>query len=125
VDVFGIAIVVQGKIGNLTKAIEDCKEIINQGLADICFAVAYPKKLAEIEDILEVKRSLETDTKLEVALVKPPTQLTLTEWPLDSIKDLGLLTASELLAMFQGETIYDEIVGEELAEQVATGLNEL
>jgi hypothetical protein len=36
-----------------------------------------------------------------------------------------LLTASELLAMFQGETIYDEIVGEELAEQVATGLNEL
>jgi hypothetical protein len=122
VDVFGIAIVVQGKIGNLTKAIEDCKEIINQGLADICFAVAYPKKLAEIEDILEVKRSLETDTKLEVALVKPPTQLTLTEWPLDSLKDLGLLTASELLAMFQGETIYDEIVGEELAEQVATGI---
>jgi hypothetical protein len=87
--------------------------------------IAYPKKLAEIEDILEVRRGLETDTKLEVALVKPPTQLTLTEWPLDSIKDLGLLTASELLAMFQGETIYDEIVGEELAEQVATGLNEL
>jgi len=120
VDMLGVRIVVQGKIEDLDEAIEDCKNSIDQGLADICFAAAYPKYLTEIEDIVEIRKELETRAKMEIALVKPPTQLTLAGWPTESVKTFGALTASELLTMLQGGTIYDEIVGEETAERIAT-----
>jgi len=119
VDVLGVTIVVQGKIGNLAKAIDDCKEILNQGLADICFATAYPKELAGIKDWMEVKEALRT-SKLEVALVKPATQESMY-----TIKEFGSLTVSELLDMFQGGTIYDEIVGEEITEQIADSVDRI
>lgn len=120
VDMLGVRIVVQGKIEHLDEAVEDCKNSIDQGLADICFAAAYPKYLTEIDDIIEIRKELETKAKMEIALVKPPTQLTLVGWPSDSVRKFGALTASELLNMLQGGDIYDEIVGEETAERVAT-----
>ncbi|MEM2292194.1 MAG: hypothetical protein QXJ09_07825 [Candidatus Caldarchaeum sp.] len=115
----GVTIVVQGKIGNLDRAIEDAKETINQGLADICFAAAYPRELTEVSDIAELKKTLETATKLEIAIVKPPTQFSIEGCPSNSIRKLGAVTVSELLTLFQGGIIYDEIVGQETAELIA------
>lgn len=43
----GVRIVVQGKVGNLDLAIEDCKDSIENGIADVCFAAAYPRELAK------------------------------------------------------------------------------
>ncbi len=76
--------------------------------------------------LLEEKllQALETMSKLEIALVKPPVQLALEGWPTDSIKKLGTLTVPELLEMLQAGTIYDEIVGEETAERIATQVEE-
>ncbi len=118
VDIFGVTIVVQGKIENIDRAVVDCKDAIDNDLADLCFAVSYPRQLAALEDITEVRSVLE-GTKLEIAIVKPPQQLTLEGWPQNAVRSLGALTPLELLELLQGESIYDEIVGVESAESIA------
>jgi len=118
VDLLGIRIIVEGKIENLQQAIRDCKNRIEEGLADICFAIAYPKNLTELREIMKVKEQLEGSV-LEVALVKPPTQMTLEGWPEDSVKHLGRIKTSGLLEILESESVYDEIVGTESAERIA------
>jgi hypothetical protein len=118
VDLNGVRIVVQGKIGNLDAAIEDCKDIIENGLADACFAASYPDRFREIEDIRELTRELE-NSKLEVAIVRPPEQLTIEGWPDESISRLGGLTPLQLMEVMNGATIYDEIVRVEAAQRIA------
>jgi len=39
-------------------------------------SAAYPKYLTQIDDVIEIRRELETKAKMEIALVKAPTQLT-------------------------------------------------
>ena len=117
-DILGVRILVEGKIENLQQAIQDCKKRIDDGLADVCFAVSYNQQLAEIEDILEIREAMKT-TKVEVALIKPPTQLTLEGWPDEAILTLGTLEPSQLLEILASQSIYDEIVGSESAERIA------
>ena len=71
-------------------------------------------QLSSLEDIREVKRALE-NAKLEVAIVKPPRQLTLTGLPQESLKRFDKLTPAKLLKLLESGALYDEIVGEELA----------
>lgn len=124
VDLHGVRIIVQGKIGNLEAAIEDCKDVIEDGLADACFAASYPNDLVDINDVKEVKKVLES-SKLDVALVKPPEQLTLEGWPEESIWRPGKLTPLELMELLRGASIYDEIVGVESAENVAIRVSQI
>jgi anthranilate phosphoribosyltransferase len=124
VDFFGVRIIVQGKIDNLSEAIEDCKQTITDGLADACFAASYPASLAAARDILAIRRMLET-TEIDLALVKPPTQLTLYGWPEDAVRKLGAMTPAQLLPLLGGEEIYDEIVGTDLAEKLAENIGNI
>ena len=118
IDVLGVRILVEGKIENFQHAIQDCKKRIDMGLADVCFAVSYSRKLAEIEDILQIREAMQV-TKVEVALVKPPTQLTLTGWPDEAILTLGEIRPTQLLEILASQSIYDENVGSESAERIA------
>jgi hypothetical protein len=118
VDVLGVRILVEGKIGNLKQAINDCKKRIDDGLADVCFAVSYDKKLAGIEDVSDIREEIEA-TEIELCLVKPPTQLTLEGWPDEAILKLGTIKPSQLLEILGSQSIYDEIVGTESAERIA------
>ncbi len=124
VDLLGVRIVVQGKIERLDQAIEDCKDSIENGIADACFAAAYPRALANLMDIEDIEKAL-PESKINIALVKPPGQLTLEGWPEDSIKRLGLHTPSELIPLLKSEAIYDEIVGVESAERIAEAISEV
>lgn len=118
IDALGVRVIIEGKIGDLNQAIKDCQKRIDDGLADICFAVSYPESLGNIEDIIEVRDAIPT-ARLEIALVKPPTQLTLEGWPDESIKRLGTMQSYQLLEMLGSQSIYDEIVGTESAERIA------
>lgn len=118
IDVLGVRVLVEGKIENFQYAIQDCKKRIDNGLADVCFAVSYNHKLAEMEDILQIREAMKT-TQVEVALVKPPIQLTLTGWPDEAILTLGEIRPSQLLEILASQSIYDEIVGSESAERIA------
>jgi len=118
IDILGVRVLVEGKIGSLQHAIQDCKKRIDNGLADVCFAVSYSQEFAEIEDILQIREAMRT-TKVEVALVKPPTQLTLAGWPDEAILRLGTIEPSQLLEILASQSIYDEIVGSESAERIA------
>jgi hypothetical protein len=120
----GVRIVVQGKIEKLDQAIEDCKDAIENGIADACFAAAYPRALADLMDIDDIERALPS-AKINLALVKPPEQLTLEGWPEESIKRLGFHTPGELVLMLEGEAIYDEIVGTESSERIAESISEM
>jgi len=124
VDLMGVRIVVQGKIEKLELAIEDCKDAIENGIADACFAAAYPRDLANLEDIDDIEKAMPT-AKINIALVKPPEQLTLDGWPEESIKRLGLHTPSELILLLEGEAIYDEIVGTESSERIAESISDM
>jgi hypothetical protein len=118
IDVLGVRVLVEGKIENFQHAIQDCKKRIDNGLADVCFAVSYNHKLAKMEDILQIREAMKT-TQVEVALVKPPIQLTLTGWPDEAILTLGKIRPSQLLEILASQSIYDEIVGSESAERIA------
>ncbi len=96
IDILGVRVLVEGKIESLEHAIQDCRKRIDNGLADVCFAVSYNQELAEIEDILQIREAMKT-TRVEVALVKPPVQLTLVGWPDEAILRLGTLEPSQLL----------------------------
>lgn len=124
VDFFGVRIVVQGKVDNLSEAIEDCKQSITDGIADACFAASYPSDLANLQDIAAVRRRLET-AEIDIALVKQPTQLTLDGWPADSIRPLGKQRAAELVTLLNGDAIYDEIVGSDAAEHLAENIGNI
>lgn len=120
-DLFGVRIVVQGKIDDLDAAIEDCKATITEGLADACFAASYPADLAAERDILAIRKKLES-AQIDLALVTPPVQLTLTGWPEESIRRLGKLQPAGIVSLVSGESVYDEIVGTDLAEKLAESI---
>ncbi len=124
VDMMGVRIVVQGKIERLDQAIEDCKDAIENGIADACFAAAYPRDLADLSDIDDIEKAM-PQARINIALVKPPGQLTLDGWPEDSIKRLGIHTPSEFILLLESEAIYDEIVGTESAERIAGNISEM
>ena len=112
IDAFGVRVIVQGKIGNLEKAIEDCIDVLEKDLADISFAASYPRTLAELGDAAAVRDELERSS-LEIAPVTPPKQLALQGWPVDSVRRLGSVTPEQLMEMLQSEALYDEIIGTE------------
>lgn len=118
IDILGVRVLIEGKIESLPQAINDCKKRIDQGLADVCFAVSYAQELAETEDILDIREAM-GKTKVDVALVKPPTQLTLVGWPDESVLRLGTIEPSQILEILASQSIYDEIVGSESAERIA------
>lgn len=124
VDFFGVRIIVQGKIDDLDSAIADCKQSIIEGLADACIAVSYPRDLAAELDIKDIRAALE-EADLDIALVKPPVQLTLDGWPEDAIRRWGKLKPAGIVGLLNGDALYDEVVGSDLAERLATNIGDI
>ncbi len=120
-DLGGVRIIVQGKIDGIDAAIEDCKQSIAEGLADVCIAASYPPGLAETQDIRSTASALES-SDVELAIVKPPDQLTLEGWPEEAIHKLGKVSVSGIPSLLAGESIYDEVVGTDTAERIAANI---
>lgn len=124
VDIFGLRIVIQGKIENLDDACNDCKTTIEEGLCDLCFGVSYPKKLSQVQDIRDLGKDLETSV-LKISLVKPPNQLTLSGWPANTRTDLGEYTPKEFVKLLEQGTLYDQMLGDDIAEGVSQNISDI
>lgn len=124
IDVFGLRIVIQGKIDDLDEACKDCKTTIEEGLCDLCFGVSYPKQLSLVQDIRTLEKDLETSA-LKISLVKPPNQLTLSGWPANTRTDLGEHTPMEFVKLLEQGTLYDQMLGDDIAEGVSQNISDI
>jgi len=112
-EVYGVKVCIEAKIGydNIEEAVRKCKERLEDGLADLCFAVAYSDEVRSATSILDVRRIL-LSSKLRVKV------LPLSGNPID----LGMISLGELTVILDKHNIYDEVVAKDIVEEVASEL---
>jgi hypothetical protein len=117
VEYYGVKIAFEAKIGlsNIRSAVEKAKERVKEGLADLCFAVAYDERVTDVKRIEEVEeRLLMTPLRLVVVSVTN----------LDGI-DLGEVKIEELESILEKHRIYDLLVLKEATLEVANKLKDV
>jgi hypothetical protein len=116
VEYYGMKIAFEARIGlaNIRNAVEKCQERMREGLADVCFAVAYDEEVAKVERIEEVRKKL---------LANPLRLIIVSTSSLDGI-DLGEVKIEELVSTLEKHRIYDLLVSKEIAEEIANKLKE-
>jgi hypothetical protein len=116
VEYYGMKIVFEARIGlaNIRNAVEQCQERLKEGLADVCFAVAYDEGVAKVERMEEVKKKL---------LANPLRLIIVSTSSLDGI-DLGEVKIEGLVSTLEKHRIYDLLVSKEIVEETASKLKE-
>jgi hypothetical protein len=116
VEYYGLKIVFEARIGlaNIRNAVEQCQKRLREGLADVCFAVAYDEEVAKVERMEEVKKKL---------LANPLRLIIVSTSSLDGI-DLGEVKIEGLVSTLEKHRIYDLLVSKEIVEETASKLKE-
>jgi len=114
IEYYGMKIAFEAKIGlsNIRYAVEKCRERVKEGLADVCFAVAYDERVADVQRLEEIEKRLLT-TSLKLFIVSATS--------LNGI-DLGEVKIEELVSILEKHRIYDFIVSKEIALEIAEDL---
>jgi len=114
VEYYGIKIIFEAKVGfsNLKEAKEKCKKRVEEGIADICFAVAYDENVTYVSTIEDVRGKLSI-TPLKVAVISIAN--------IDGI-DLNEVKLDEIVSVLEKHRIYDELVSKEIAIEIADKL---
>jgi hypothetical protein len=117
VEYYGVKVAFEAKIGlsNISGAVEKAKERVKEGLADLCFAVAYDDRVADVKRIEEVEERLLT-TPLRLVIVSATN--------LNGI-DLGQVKIEELVSILEKHRIYDLLISKEVTLEVANKLKDV
>jgi hypothetical protein len=117
VEYYGVKIAFEAKIGlsNIRSAVEKAKERVKEGLADLCFAVAYDERVTDVERIEKVEERL---------LMTPLRLVVVSATSLDGI-DLGEVKIEELESILEKHRIYDLLVLKEATLEVANKLKDV
>jgi hypothetical protein len=117
VEYYGVKVAFEAKIGlsNISSAVEKAKERVKEGLADLCFAVAYDDRVADVKRIEEVEERLLT-TPLRLVIVSATN--------LNGI-DLGQVKIEELVSILEKHRIYDLLISKEVTLEVANKLKDV
>jgi hypothetical protein len=117
VEYYGMKIAFEAKIGltNIRYAVEKCKQRVKEGLADICFAVAYDEEVAKVEKIEEVKEKL---------LTNPLRLVIISASNLEGI-DLGEVKLEEFVSTLERHRIYDHLISKEISLEIASKLKNI
>lgn len=109
-ELFGVKIGIEAKLGysKIKDAIEQCKKRLEEGLVDMCFAVAYSDELRNARNTEEIKEML-SKTELRVIVLSPYGREI----------DLGNVNLNGLITALDKHRIYHEIVKREVVEEIA------
>jgi len=110
IEHFGLKIVIEAKIGHRKhlEVVRKCEERLNEGLADICFAITYGEDIKQVKDINELENKLRK-AKLKVTI----------KLPSGEVYGPVYITVDELVSYMEKHRIYDHLVERELVEEVA------
>ncbi len=109
-EIYGVKVAVEAKLGysRIHDAVKQCRARVEEGLADICFAVAYSDKVRRARSIEEVRSAL-SGMKLRIKILSPTGK----EF------DLGFVGLDELISLLDKHGIYHEVVEREIVEEIA------
>jgi hypothetical protein len=115
IEYYGVKIVFEAKVGlsNIEKAKEKCRERVKEGIADICFAVAYDESVANVSGSGEEVRGKLRSTPLRLTII--------TMSNIDGV-DLGEVKLDDIVSVLEKHRIYDELVSKEMAVELAEEL---
>lgn len=109
-ELFGLKVVIEAKLGDakIDEAINQCKERLDEGLADVCIAVAYSEKVRDAPNTEKLRHML-SESSLRVVVLPPD----------KSEIDLGKVTLETLIDSLNKHSIYDRVISRELIEELA------
>ena len=107
VEYYGVKVVFEARVGfpNIEKAKERCRERVKEGIADVCFAVAYDESVAYVSSTEEIRGKLR-NTPLRLAVITAPNTCGV---------DLGEVKLYEVVSALEKHRMYDELVSKEVA----------
>jgi len=113
VEHFGLKVIIEAKIEHKKhrNVVEKCKERLDEGLADICFAVTYGEEVRGLKTIDELESILRR-LKVRVTIILASGE---TYGPED-------ITVDELVTYMEKHRVYDHLVEKELIEEIAKRL---
>jgi hypothetical protein len=113
-EYYGVKVVFEAKVGfpNIEKAKESCRERLREGIADVCFAVAYDESVAYASSTEEIKEKLRSK----------PLRLFVITAPNTSGVDIGEVKLDEVVSALEKHRMYDELVSKEVALELAEKL---
>jgi len=114
VEYYGVKVVFEARVGfsNIEKAREKCRERVKEGIADVCFAVAYDESIVNVSSTEEIRGKL-SNTPLRLAVITTPNMCGV---------DLGEVKLDEVVSALEKHRIYDELVSKEIAVELAEKL---
>jgi hypothetical protein len=114
VEYYGVKVVFEARVGfpNIEKAKERCRERVKEGIADVCFAVAYDESVAYASSTEEIRGKLR-NTPLRLAVITAPNTRGV---------DLGEVKLGEVVSALEKHRMYDELVSKEVAVELAEKL---
>ncbi|MEM1703356.1 MAG: hypothetical protein QXQ31_04810 [Zestosphaera sp.] len=112
VDAMGLKVVVEAKKGlrEIGGAREKCRERVEEGLADICFALAYHDEVEKARTIKEAEEKVRS--LMHRVEVLTPTKT----------YELGEMRLDELAILMNKRMVYEEVVSKEIVEEIAKEL---
>ena len=113
-EYYGVKVVFEAKVGfpNIEKAKERCRERLREGIADVCFAVAYDESVAFASNTEEIKEKLRSNPLRLFVITVANTRGV----------DIGEVKPDEVVSALEKHRMYDELVSKEVALELAEKL---
>ncbi|MCX8165280.1 MAG: hypothetical protein N3D79_01595 [Acidilobaceae archaeon] len=109
IDAMGITVIVEAKVGHEKgeEVKRDCNKRLEEGIADLCIAIAYHKEVRAARSLSEAEEKLK-ELEHVVSIVAPLETL-----------DLGRLKLPDLAQILEKRSIYESLLEREVVEEIA------